>query len=330
MLQKRNDQGVRQCWPAGLLGGIVLLALGGQLLIQQRLMPQLLGLNGSILGLLGGLQALRLILFLITTLALGLSFVQLVPGPTRQGADPVRGFVSRAETQALLQALTLEQEKSEQLLLNILPAPIAHRLKHEPRPIAEGYNEVTVMFADIVGFTPLSSQMSPKKLVYLLNLIFSAFDRLVEQHQLEKIKTMGDAYMVAGGLPETRSDHAGAMVELAIAMQRAIAEIAQETGEDLRLRVGIHTGPVVAGVIGIKKFSYDLWGDTVNIASRMESQGIDGGIQVSQRTQRLLMRDESKRFAVRALGDTPIKGKGEMKTYEILAFATEPRISAGL
>lgn len=221
-----------------------------------------------------------------------------------------------AQTQAVLKALALEQEKSEQLLLNILPASIAQELKQKPRPIAHGYDEVTVMFADIVSFTPMSARMSPQKLVHLLNLIFSAFDQLTEQHCLEKIKTIGDAYMVAGGLPETAPHHADAMVELALAMQRAIAQISHETGEDLQLRIGIHTGPVVAGVIGLKKFSYDLWGDTVNIASRMESQGRAGGIQISESTRKLLTQDAG----VRSLGLTAIKGKGEMRTYEVEAF----------
>ncbi|NJR71382.1 MAG: adenylate/guanylate cyclase domain-containing protein [Synechococcales cyanobacterium CRU_2_2] len=216
--------------------------------------------------------------------------------------------------QSLLRALEQEQEKSEQLLLNILPASIAHRLKAKPRPIANGYDSVTVMFADIVGFTPLSARMAPKRLVCLLNLIFSAFDQLTERYQLEKIKTIGDAYMVAGGLPDTHPNHAEAMVELALEMQTAIAQISDMTGEDLRLRIGMHTGPVVAGVIGIKKFSYDLWGDTVNLASRMESSGSDGGIQISQSTYQLL----PNHYQTRSLGEVQVKGRaGGIQAYEI-------------
>src|SRR5258706_11997766 len=178
-----------------------------------------------------------------------------------------------------MRELTEERARSERLLLNILPASIAERLKGSEASIADHSAEVTVLFADIVGFTPLSARKTPQALVEMLNRIFSEFDSLAEAHGLEKIKTIGDAYMAVAGLPEHRSDHAQAAAYMAIAMLQATARIAAETGEALALRIGLNSGPVVAGVIGRKKFSYDLWGDTVNTASRMESHGAAGMIQ---------------------------------------------------
>ncbi|MGI0495151.1 adenylate/guanylate cyclase domain-containing protein [Alkalinema pantanalense CENA528] len=213
--------------------------------------------------------------------------------------------------QKALQQVTQEQEKSEKLLLNILPEPIADRLKRKPQAIADGFSEATVLFADIVGFTELSSRLSPHELVAQLNEIFSQFDRLAEQYGLEKIKTIGDAYMVVGGLPEPRKDHAAAIAEMAIAMQTTLATINQNRGESLNIRVGINSGPVVAGVIGLKKFIYDLWGDTVNVASRMESHGKPGSIHVSETTYHMLQH----LYEFEERGVIPIKGKGEMRTY---------------
>ncbi len=208
-------------------------------------------------------------------------------------------------------ALRLEQEKAEQLLLNILPEAIAQRLKQQQSCIADSFESVSVLFADIVGFTQLSSQITAEELVNLLNQIFSAFDHLVDRHGLEKIKTIGDAYMVVSGLPMPRSDHAEAIAEMALDMQKAVIEFSNNTGIDLNIRIGINTGPVVAGVIGIKKFIYDLWGDTVNIASRMESQGIPGHIQVTDFTYELLQH----KYHFKHRGSVQVKGKGEMTTY---------------
>ena len=213
-----------------------------------------------------------------------------------------------------LERLTEEQKKSEHLLLNILPESVAHRLKEKPTTIAEGFTEVTVLFADIVGFTELSTQVSPQELVALLNRIFSAFDELAEKHGLEKIKTIGDAYMVVGGLPNPRKDHAEAIIEMGLDMQQAVKEFNLETGSDCNIRIGINTGPVVAGVIGIKKFIYDLWGDTVNIASRMESQGLPGNIQITQSTYEQV----KDKYILEARGAIEIKGKGEMQTYLVM------------
>lgn len=218
---------------------------------------------------------------------------------------------SLQEVQEKSHRLALEQEKSERLLLNILPEPIADRLKQEPAAIADGFGEVTVLFADVVGFTELSGRLPPKELVARLNDIFSRFDALAEKHGLEKIKTIGDAYMVVGGLPNPRDDHARAIAEMALDMKEAIQALNRETGESFNMRMGINSGPVVAGVIGIKKFIYDLWGDTVNVASRMESHGTPGEIQMTAATYSHL----KDYYDLQERGTIAIKGKGEMTTY---------------
>jgi class 3 adenylate cyclase len=208
-------------------------------------------------------------------------------------------------------ALALEQERSERLLLNVLPAPIAARLKQGEGVIADAFPDVTVLFADIVDFTRRSQRTSPAQVVATLNELFSAFDELARCHGLEKIKTIGDAYMVAGGLPEPRPDHAQAVAEMAMAMREEVARRSDPSGQPLQVRIGIDTGPVEAGVIGTSKFSYDLWGDTVNTASRMESHGIAGCIQVTERTYQRL-RD---RYRFQRRGPIPVRGMGEMVTF---------------
>jgi adenylate cyclase len=208
-------------------------------------------------------------------------------------------------------ALALEQERSERLLLNVLPAPIAARLKAGEEVIADAFPDVTVLFADLVDFTRRSQRTSPAQVVATLNELFSEFDRLAQRQGLEKIKTIGDAYMVAGGLPDPRPDHAEAIAEMALAIRDEVARRTDPSGQPLQVRIGIDTGPVEAGVIGTSKFSYDLWGDTVNTASRMESNGIAGCIQVTARTYQRLR--DSYRFERR--GPIPIRGKGEMVTY---------------
>jgi class 3 adenylate cyclase len=225
------------------------------------------------------------------------------------------------DLQRTLRDLANEQEKSERLLLNILPGPIAERLKHTPGLIADSFAEVTVLFADIVDFTPQAGSLAPETLVAWLNEVFSAFDLLVEEHGVEKVKTIGDAYMVVAGLPTPRPDHAAAIAELALNMQEALAGITTPDGKPALLRIGINTGPVVAGVVGTKKFLYDLWGDAVNLASRMESQGVAGAIQASEATYLRLC--EHYTWAERGL--MPIKGKGELRTYLLLGrIAGEP------
>lgn len=225
--------------------------------------------------------------------------------------------IARAR-QAAEEALRLEQEKSEQLLLNILPEPIAAQLKQSQEHIAENFEEVTIMFADIVGFTPLSARLEPIALVDLLNKIFSTFDELAEELGLEKIKTIGDAYMVAAGLPIPRPDHAEAIADMALAMQAAVNKFQIEVGDSFQIRIGINSGVVVAGVIGIKKFIYDLWGDAVNVASRMESSGEPGRIQVTAATYKLLL----DKYLFEERGNISVKGKGEMKTYWLLGKKT--------
>ena len=215
----------------------------------------------------------------------------------------------RAET-----ALRHEQQRTESLLRNILPEEIAERLKREPSTIADYYDDVTVLFADIVGFTRMSSQVEPHELVRRLNQIFSAFDELSEIHGLEKIKTIGDAYMVVGGLPTPRDDHASAIAAMALDMQAAIELFNQTSDTSISIRIGIHSGPVIAGVIGIKKFIYDLWGDTVNIASRLESHGVAGQIQVSEATRDRV----SNQFVFSERGEIDLKGRGSMRTFFLM------------
>jgi len=207
-----------------------------------------------------------------------------------------------------------EQEKSERLLLNILPQPIAERLKNDQGIIADTFAEATVLFADIVDFTRLATHISATDVVSLLNDIFSVFDSLAEKHGLEKIKTIGDAYLVVGGLPTPRPDHAEAIADMALDMQKAVGGKTRDTGGLLQVRIGIHTGPVVAGVIGTRKFIYDLWGDTVNIASRMESFGVPGAIQVTPAAYERL----HNLYRLEERGNVQIKGKGEMTTYLLL------------
>jgi PAS domain S-box-containing protein len=207
--------------------------------------------------------------------------------------------------------LHIEQEKSERLLLNILPKAIVEQLKQYQGSLAERFDEATVLFADIVGFTPISSRIAPLELVNLLNQIFSDFDKLAERYGLEKIKTIGDAYMVAGGLPLPRANHAEAIAEMALEMQASIQRFQDDRGEPFRIRIGINTGQVVAGVIGIRKFIYDLWGDTVNVASRMESQGETGKIQVTEATYERL----KNKYRFEKRGIISVKGKGEMIAY---------------
>jgi class 3 adenylate cyclase len=214
-------------------------------------------------------------------------------------------------------ALQREEERSERLLLNVLPAPIATRLKQHEDVIADGFPEVTVLFADLVDFTRRSQRSSPQQIVQVLDELFSTFDQLTRRHGLEKIKTVGDAYMVAGGLPEPRPDHAQAVADLALSMRMEMARRIDTGGQPLQARIGIDTGPVVAGVIGADKFSYDLWGDTVNTASRMESTGVPGCIQVTERTYRRLR--DGYRFERR--GVVPVKGKGEMVTWFLIGRA---------
>ncbi len=218
---------------------------------------------------------------------------------------------ARRATLIAEEALDRAHRRSEELLLNILPPSVAARLKLDNGTIADGFADVTVLFADLVGFTALSARLSPERVVSILNQLFCRFDDLAGQLGLEKIKTIGDCYMAAGGLPELRRDHADAVADMALAMLAIVDELRGELGETIEIRVGVHSGPVVAGVIGKRKFIYDLWGDTVNTASRMESHGVPGAIQVSDATRRLL----AHHFNLTSRGSIEIKGKGAMTTW---------------
>lgn len=209
------------------------------------------------------------------------------------------------------EALNREYQRSENLLHSILPEPIARRLKETPGTIADGFLEASILFADIVDFTPLSEELAPQRLIELLNDIFSRFDDLADRYDLEKIKTIGDAYMVVAGIPRIRDDHAQAIAHMALDMLDIMEEFNGYLNRPLTLRIGMHCGPVVAGVIGKKKFIYDLWGDSVNTAARMESHGIGGEIQVTDRMYKRLRGS----FVLEERGDIDIKGKGQVKTY---------------
>ena len=206
-----------------------------------------------------------------------------------------------------------EQEKSERLLLNVLPAPVAERLKHSQEPIADGFPAATVMFADIVGFTQIASRLEPAQIFALLNRLFSAFDALAERHGLEKIKTIGDAYMVAGGLDPAERDDCAAVADLALEMREVVAREPTTDGQALALRIGIATGPVVAGVVGTKKFIYDLWGDTVNLANRITADNQPGMIQVDARTYEQL----AARYDFEPAQILNLKGKGATNVYRL-------------
>ena len=217
----------------------------------------------------------------------------------------------RDREQAYLEELRVEKQRSESLLLNILPQSIVTRMRNGEAVIADRYAEATILFSDLVGFTPLSAKSPPDKVLEVLSAVFSRFDRAVADRGLEKIKTIGDAYMVAGGLPELLPDHARRIASLGLEMQAIVDDMRGGLGVDLRARVGIHTGPVIAGVIGSHKFIYDVWGDTVNTASRMETFGAAGRVHVSAETREVL----GDAFVFEPRGPMEIKGKGVMDTY---------------
>ncbi|HEY3326358.1 MAG TPA: adenylate/guanylate cyclase domain-containing protein [Novimethylophilus sp.] len=236
----------------------------------------------------------------------------------------LRFFV--AERDKAQSALEREQERSESLLLNILPSPIAQRLKSGNQTIADGYAETTILFADLVGFTRMSTTVSPEQLVALLNRLFSRFDELSSRFGVEKIKTIGDAYMACAGVPVARPDHAEAIADMALAMRDTVQEHNREFGSNLQIRIGINTGPVVAGVIGLKKFIYDLWGDTVNLASRMESNGVPNRVQASAATWERL-RDH---YDFESRGTLDVKGIGLVEAYLLIGKKLEMTSSTRL
>jgi class 3 adenylate cyclase len=220
----------------------------------------------------------------------------------------VEDITERKQTEAELRH---QRQDAERLLLNIFPQMIAERLKRQRGTIAENYDNVTVLFADVVNFTALSGRISAKELVSLLNRIFSAFDQLAQRYGVEKIKTIGDGYMAAAGVPARRPNHPQAIAEMAIAMQETITQFLSDDGQPFQLRIGISTGPVVAGVIGTSRFSFDLWGETVNLASRMQTLGLPGEIQVTAATYEALKAE----WDLEERGLIEVKGVGAMRTF---------------
>jgi adenylate cyclase len=218
-------------------------------------------------------------------------------------------FLQRHDLATQGEALAREKAKSDRLLHNMLPAAIADRLRDEPRVIADAIPDATVVFSDIVGFTPIGSDMEPADLVTVLNELFGRFDELATRHGLEKIKTIGDGYMAVAGVPLPMDDHADRAVRFGLDIHRATNDLGAELGMPLQLRVGIHTGPLVAGVIGRDKLAYDLWGDTVNVASRMESQGMPGRVQISEATAQRL----NEEVSLEPRGTIEVRGRGPMR-----------------
>jgi class 3 adenylate cyclase len=282
-----------QRWTLGIVAWFVLAPLGYLLYqMEARTEPVLPLLYGSV----------QSIAMLAAVLLLG---------------EAVRSRRALAQAHRLLLA---ERERSERLLRNVLPGPIATRLKQGDEVIADRFPEVTVLFADLVDFTRRSQATTPERVVKVLDDLFTAFDRLAERLGLEKIKTIGDAYMVVGGLPEPRPDHAQAVAEMALALREEVVRHLDPAGRPLALRMGIDTGPVVAGVIGRRKFSYDLWGDTVNTASRMESTGTPGCIQVTERAYQRLR----SCYQFERRGPVQVKGKGVLDTWFLVARDRQP------
>ena len=219
----------------------------------------------------------------------------------------------RDQEQSYLERIKIEQEKSEKLLLTILPAAIASRFKSGERNIVDSVYAASVMFIDIVGFKAIAAKTTPDQTVVLLNELFSMFDQLVDTYGLEKIKTIGDAYMAVAGVPNAAEDHALRAARMGMAVQDTLKEFNQKNGVNWAVRVGLHSGEVMAGIIGSRKFAYDLWGDTVNLASRLESQGRAGWVQISDETAKLI---ESE-FDVLSVGLVDIRNRGELQVYRI-------------
>ncbi len=264
-------------------------------------------------------QAVFEVFLLASMLIVGLLAVVVLDRAARER------FLQRRVIEAQREEVTRERAKSDALLLAILPASIATRLRERPAPVAERLEATTLLFADLVGFTAMSERLGPQRTASLLNTIVSRWDELAAEAGVEKIKTIGDAYFAAAGVPEPQDDHGRRVVELGLAMIRVTVETARIMGEPLAIRVGVHSGPVVAGVIGRTKFSYDLWGDTVNVASRLESTGVPGEIQASAATVALL----GDAFDVVPRGDVDLKGKGRMVTFLVRGRAPGASVQSG-
>ena len=228
------------------------------------------------------------------------------------------------ENRRVLEMLRLEKDKSERLLLNVLPRQIADTLRDHDQTIAERYDDVSILFADAVGFTLLSEELEPEAIVGMLNEIYTHFDELVHRYQVEKIRTIGDNYMVVAGAPSRRPDHATVLATMALDMVSYTEDLAASTEPHLRFRIGISSGPVVAGVIGTTKFQYDVWGDAVNTASRMESHGVPGRVQIGPATHALV----KDHFRVEPRGSIEIKGKGTIETWLLDGVARPETVQA--
>jgi guanylate cyclase len=263
----------------------------------------------------------------VATVLLALGLAEVV---RPDGADLPEGFVRTFDvlnivvvsSVAMLLLVTFAagrdaaQSRVETLLLNVLPAEVAQRLQSDPNSIADHFDEASILFADVVDFTPLASGLDAREVVGLLDRLFTSFDELVDRHDVEKIKTIGDCYMVAAGVPTQRGDHAQALAGLALEMRECAKRcLPEDTGRNVQLRIGISSGPVVAGVIGRRRFLYDLWGDTVNMASRMESHGTPDEIQITRATWQLVRED----FVTEPIGVVEVKGKGEVEAWRLVA-----------
>ncbi len=288
-------------------GGMILCQLGMYVLFAMRLNTAMVSSGALLLGYVlvegvwgDGESALRAaqLFFHVAAMVIGITGGWLFERRLRDT------FLGQRE-------LDRERAKVDALLRNVLPGVIADRLKANTGTIADGHEQVSVLFADLVGFTSLASQMRPDKLVKVLDHLFREFDKLAERYGVEKIKTIGDAYMVAAGLPLSRPDHAKALLYLALDMLDVVKWTNLESGRDLQVRIGIHSGPVVAGVIGQRRLQYDLWGDTVNLASRLESHGVPDAIQVSDATLALL----GEGFAPEPRGTVQLKGRGDLQCW---------------
>jgi adenylate cyclase len=267
-------------------------------------------------GLLGGYF---LDLFIVVSaVAVGMAFTYVIESAARTG------WYQRTLIEAQRVELGAEKAKSDRLLRNVLPDAIADRLRENDATIADGVEDATVLFGDLVGFTPLAGRLSPADVVGMLDALFREFDEITDRFGLEKIKTIGDAYMAAGGVPEVIPDHAGQVVRAGLAMVKATRAYAASSGLPVQLRVGAHTGPVVAGVIGRRRFSYDLWGDTVNTASRMESHGVPDAVQVSRATRDRL----GAAFDVTPRGSIEVKGKGDLETFLVTEAVAPAQVAA--
>lgn len=295
-------------WPFPALITLLTLAMFAVALFRLRTMASFLAIIGYLIFFLVSLFFLKPDLF---TTIFCISTIMVFLPPLLVAAY----YSERSARIIFLQKKLLVDQKKEvdNLLANILPIPIAERLKKESNRIADGFENVTVMFADLVNFTKMSQEISPQNLVELLDRIFREFDNLAEEFGLEKVKTIGDAYMIAGGIPEPKEGQMHAVLEMALSMQDVMKEKFSKVliENKLELRVGIASGPAVAGIIGTKKFSYDIWGDCVNTASRMESHGVPGRIQVTNEIRALMKLD----FIFEERGIMEIKGKGKMKVW---------------